>query len=105
MPIELHLVHADAEGHFAVVSVLMEEGPSNPLIETLWGVAPKMPGPEKTYDNLQIQVADLLPGNRSYFSFDGSLTTPPCTEGVSWFVLKTPVTISSKQAATFAGIY
>ena len=104
-PMELHLVHSDADGHLAVVSVLLEEGSANPLVETLWGLAPKTAGPEKTDDNLQINVADLLPANRSYFTFAGSLTTPPCTEGVSWFVLKTPVTISKKQVATFAAIY
>lgn len=104
-PMELHLVHSDAEGNLAVVSVLLEEGSANPLVETLWGLAPKTPGPEKTDDNLQINVADLLPANRGYFTFAGSLTTPPCTEGVTWFVLKTPETISKKQAATFAAIY
>jgi carbonic anhydrase len=104
-PMELHLVHSDAAGNMAVVSVLLEEGSANPLVETLWGLAPKTAGPEKTDDNLQINVADLLPANRSYYTFSGSLTTPPCTEGVSWFVLETPVTISNKQVATFAGIY
>ena len=104
-PIELHLVHSDANGNFAVVSVLLEEGPANPLVETLWGHAPKTPGPEKADDDLQINVADLLPADHRYFTFAGSLTTPPCTEDVSWFVLKTPVTISKKQVATFAAIY
>ncbi len=104
-PMELHLVHSDADGNLAVVSVLLEEGSANSLVETLWELAPKTSGPEKTDDNLQINAADLLPANRTYFSFDGSLTTPPCTEGVSWFVLKTPVTISKKQVATFVTIY
>ena len=103
--LELHLVYSDANGNLAVVSVLLEEGSANPLVETLWDLAPKTAGPEKTVDNLEINVADLLPTNRSYFAFAGSLTTPPCTEGVSWFVLKTPVTISNKQVATFAEIY
>jgi len=104
-PMEVHLVHSDADGHLAVVSVLLEEGSANPLVETLWGLAPKTASPEKTHDNLQINAADLLPANLSYFTFAGSLTTPPCTEGVSWLVLKTPVTISNRQVATFAGIY
>ncbi len=104
-PMELHLVHSDAAGNLAVVSVLLEEGSANALIETLWGVAPKTAGPEKKDDSLQINVTDLLPANRGYFTFSGSLTTPPCTEGVSWFVLETPVMISSKQVATFAKIY
>ena len=98
-------MHADANGNLAVVSVLLEEGSANPLVETLWGLAPKTAGPEKDDDKLQINATDLLPANRGYFTFAGSLTTPPCTEGVSWFVLKTPVTISKKQVATFAQIY
>jgi carbonic anhydrase len=104
-PMELHLVHADAEGNVAVVSVLLEEGSANLLIETLWGLAPKTVGLVKTDDKLQINAADLLPANHSYFAFLGSLTTPPCTEGVSWFVMETPVTISKKQVTTFAKIY
>jgi carbonic anhydrase len=104
-PLELHLVHADADGNLAVVSVLLKGGSANPLIETLWGLAPKTAGQEKIDDKLQINVADLLPANHTYFTFAGSLTTPPCTEGVSWFVLKTPVTISKREGATFAEIY
>jgi carbonic anhydrase len=104
-PMELHLVHADAKGHLAVVSVLLEEGSANPLIETLWALAPKTAGPEKINDSLQINAADLLPANRSYYAFFGSLTTPPCTEGVSWFVLETPATLSKIQVSTFAAIY
>jgi len=104
-PMEVHLVHSDADGNLAVVSVLLEEGSANPLIETLWRLAPKTAGPEKMDDTLQINVADLLPANRRYFTFAGSLTTPPCTEGVGWFVLKAPVTISKRQVATFAAIY
>jgi carbonic anhydrase len=104
-PMEVHLVHSDADGNLAVVSVLLEEGSANPLVEALWGIAPKSAGPEKMDDNLQINAADLLPANRSYFTFAGSLTTPPCTEGVSWFVFETPVTISKRQVAKFAAIY
>jgi carbonic anhydrase len=104
-PMEMHLVHSDADGNLAVVSVLLEEGSANSLVETLWDRAAKTASPEKTYNNLQINVADLLPTNHRYFTFSGSLTTPPCTEGVSWFVLKTPVTISKKQFETFAEIY
>ncbi len=104
-PMELHLVHSDAAGNLAVLSVLLEEGSANPLVETLWAQAPKTAGPEKADDNLQINAADLLPANHSYFTFTGSLTTPPCTEGVRWFVLETPVTISNEQVAAFAKIY
>jgi carbonic anhydrase len=102
---ELHLVHSDAAGNMAVVSVLLEEGSANPLIETLWGLAPKKAGPEKIAANLQINATDLLPSGHSYFTFPGSLTTPPCTEGVRWLVLETPLRISNKQVATFAKIW
>ena len=104
-PMELHLVHADADGNVAVVAVMLEEGSTNSLLHTLWGLAPKTAGPEKTDDNLQINAADLLPATRSYFTYAGSLTTPPCTEGVNWFVLEAPETISKKQVAAFAKIY
>jgi carbonic anhydrase len=104
-PMEVHLVHSDSAGNLAVLSVLLDEGSANPLVETLWGLAPKTAGPEKVDDNVQINAADLLPANQSYFTFDGSLTTPPCTEGVSWFVLKAPVTISKNQVAVFSKIY
>lgn len=103
-PMELHLVHSDAAGNLAVVSVLLKEGSANPLVERLWGLAPKTEGPEKI-DDVQINAADLLPADHSYYAFLGSLTTPPCTEGVHWLVLGTPVTVSSKQVATFAKIY
>ena len=98
-------MHSDGDGNLAVVSVLLEEGSANSLVETLWGLAPKAAGPEKTDDNLQINAADLLPASRSYFTFAGSLTTPPCTEGVNWFVLEAPETISKRQEATFAEFY
>jgi carbonic anhydrase len=104
-PMELHLVHSDPHGSTVVVSVLLEEGSPNPLVETLWSLAPGTTGSEKTDDKLQINAADLLPTNRSYFTFLGSLTTPPCTEGVRWVVFETPVTISSKQVAKFSKVY
>jgi carbonic anhydrase len=104
-PLELHLVHSDAFGSMVVVSVLLEEGSANPLVETLWDLSPKTTGQEKTDDKLEINAADLLPADRSYFSFLGSLTTPPCTEGVRWIVLETPVTISNQQLTSFAKVY
>lgn len=88
-----------------VVSVLLEEGSANLLVERLWESAPKTASPEKTENSLQVNATDLLPANCSYFTFDGSSTTPPCTEGVTWFVHKTPLTISKKQVSTFAEIY
>jgi carbonic anhydrase len=99
-----HLVHADTEGHLAVVAVLFSRQQSNPFVETIFAHLPKSKGKEETA-NVTINVADLLPKDRSYYTFPGSLTTPPCSEGVTWFVLKTPVTLSTSELTTFAKIY
>jgi len=101
----IHLVHADAAGKLAVVAVLLNPGAGNGLIETLWAHAPQHPGPEEKLDTVQVNAADLLPSAHGYYSFAGSLTTPPCSEDVSWFVLKAPLSISKEQAAAFARLY
>jgi len=101
-----HLVHAAADGSLAVVSVLLDaRGSANPLISRLWQYLPAQEGPEKTYDDVQIDVTGLLPTDRGYYTFTGSLTTPPCTENVTWFVLKSPQPISQGQADAFGRIY
>ena len=104
-PLEAHLVHQDSEGHLAVVSVLFQEGPANPLLETLWKNIPAEKDKAENVPSVSIQPLNLLPANRGYFMFAGSLTTPPCTEGVAWFEFKSYATISAEQVATFAKIY
>lgn len=101
----IHLVHADASGNLAVVAVLLDSGAANPAIEALWTHLPQQAGPERKFDDVRINAADLLPSAHGYYTFPGSLTTPPCSEGVTWFVLKAPVAISREQAAVFARIY
>jgi carbonic anhydrase len=99
-----HLVHKDAEGTLAVLAVLLDRGNANPLVQALWAHIPKQKQHEDTFaDN--INVADLLPKDHSYYSFSGSLTTPPCTEGVSWFVLRHPNSVSPTQVKAFARRY
>jgi carbonic anhydrase len=100
-----HLVHRDAEGHLAVVAVPIKDGASNPLVATLWRNLPAQKGHEESPAGVTINPAQLLPANRSYFSYVGSLTTPPCTEGVRWFVLKSPVSLSTAEIGTFAKLY
>ena len=102
---EMHIVHKDAQGHTAVVAVLMRKGNENPSLQGLWTHLPPAPGPKQRIAQASINVADLLPAGRSYYAFEGSLTTPPCTEGVRWFVLKSPVEISPDQLAVFAQLY
>ena len=101
----VHLVHADQEGKLAVVAVLLQQGEDNPLVHELWKDLPKEKEKEEDLDSVQIDIAGLLPADRGYYSFSGSLTTPPCSEGVSWFVLKTPTEISSAQVTQFARLY
>ena len=95
-PMEAHFVHADPAGNLAVVAVMFEQGRSNAAVENLWK---RMPGREGEQQALSPEGAavDLLPTNRDYYRYSGSLTTPPCTEGVRWLVLKHPVTLSEPQ--------
>jgi carbonic anhydrase len=100
-----HLVHAAPDGALAVVAVLLDPGAANPVIASLWQHLPVHEGPEQKFDDAQIDVTGLLPQDRGYYTFTGSLTTPPCTEGVTWFVLRTPERISQSQADAFGKIY
>ena len=104
-PLVAHLVHRSAEGKLAVVAVLLTDGKENKLVETIWKHLPAEQGKEMTPDAVSVDVTGLLPATRGYFTFTGSLTTPPCTEGVTWFVLKSPVQVSPDQVAAFAKRY
>lgn len=101
---DVHLVHKDLDGRIAVVSVLLEHGPAHPLIQTLWNNLP-LEKYESFAPNVAINPAELLPAERGYFTYMGSLTTPPCSEGVLWIVMKQPVTLSDEQIAVFTRFY
>lgn len=100
-----HLVHRSQEGKLAVVAVLIKEGNPNQLISTLWENLPPVQGKELDKDDVELHVTDLLPANHRYYTFHGSLTTPPCSEGVTWYVLATSMSFSKAQIDKFAGIY
>jgi len=100
-----HLVHAAADGSLAVVAVPLEPGAANSAISTAWQHLADHEGPEQKFDNVKIDATALLPADHGYYTFAGSLTTPPCTEGVTWYVLKTPQLISQNQLDIFAKIY
>ena len=100
-----HLVHTDADGHLAVVAVLFKVGAANPLLETLWSNIPAEKEKLATPSSVSVNVKDLLPASAGYYTFLGSLTTPPCTEGVTWYVLKATSTLSAGQLAVFAKLY
>jgi carbonic anhydrase len=100
----IHLVHKDSQGHLAVVAVLFKEGASNPVLKAIVDHVPSAKEHEVTTE-ATIDAASLLPQERTYYTFAGSLTTPPCTEGVTWFVLETPSTMSDAELKALARLY
>jgi carbonic anhydrase len=104
-PMEMHLVHQGAGDGEAVVGVLIELGRHNRALDRMWRKLPKVACLERSLKDITINAADLLPAKRGYYSYDGSLTTPLCTEGVNWFVLKTPIQISLRQLRAFRHLY
>ena len=101
----VHLVHKSSDGRVAVVAVLMEAGTPNPFIAALWPHLPLESGREVSLPEVMVDLNGLLPETRSYFAYMGSLTTPPCTEGVLWLVMKTPVTVAGEQVGIFGKLY
>lgn len=100
----IHLVHQDAEEHKAVIAVLVDQGASNSALKTIFSHLPRDSEGEVT-TGAAINPADLLPKATSYYTFPGSLTTPPCSQGVTWFVLKQPVTVSQDELEQFVRLY
>ncbi|MCK6426259.1 MAG: carbonic anhydrase family protein [Burkholderiaceae bacterium] len=100
----MHLVHRDPEGRLAVVAVLLEQGPAHPAVQLVWNSLPLERHQEQAAP-LPLDLNLLLPQDRRYFTYMGSLTTPPCSEGVLWMVLKQPVALSPQQLAVFARLY
>ena len=99
-----HLVHKDLEGKLAVVAVLIDEGKAHPLVQQVWNNLPlekhePQPAPG------QMDLNQLLPEDRGYYTYMGSLTTPPCSEDVRWVVMRQPVTMSADQIELFARMY
>jgi carbonic anhydrase len=101
--LELHLVHQASDGELAVVGVMIENGASNTDLQTVFANMPLQEGSNTAIGT--INASNFLPGNRSYYSYDGSLTTPPCSQGVKWFVLKNPITASQAQIDAFTNIF
>lgn len=103
-PLEVHLVHADAEGHLAVVGALYSEGEAKAALRPIWEAMPKEGG-EQAELELAVNPAQLLPTGRDYYRFPGSLTTPPCSEGVQWLLLKQPTQASKEQLEAFKALF
>jgi carbonic anhydrase len=101
----MHLVNEDVDGKKAVVAVLFDVGEESHALGSLFEGLPSAPGSVVARAGETLRVDELLPAKRGYFAYDGSLTTPPCTEGVEWFVLKQPLTLSARQLTAFRQIY
>jgi carbonic anhydrase len=101
-PMELHLVHRNDEGNIAVVGVWLEEGQENPFLWRLWRQLPH----EGEESNLAttLDASNLLPEDKGYYTYTGSLTTPPCSEGVRWLMMKNPLQMSPQQIASYGAL-
>ena len=99
----VHLVHKDIDGKLAVVAVMIERGKLQNLIQSVWNNLPlEKNDPVATS---AMDIGQILPARREYYTFMGSLTTPPCSEGVLWMVMKEPVQASAEQIAIFSRLY
>ena len=105
LPMVAHLVHKNNEGQLAVVAVLLQEGEANPMIDKVWTYMPLDANDRVRMPPSLLDVNGLLPKDQRYYQFMGSLTTPPCTEGVLWMVMKQPMTISKSQYKLFTQLY
>lgn len=99
-----HLVHRDAQGQLVIVELLFDRGPANSGVQTVWNNLPLEQGQEVSA-RVSLPLQALLPEDRRYYTYMGSLTTPPCTEGVRWVVMRQPVPLSAEQIELFARIY
>lgn len=104
-PLELHMVHKRDDGALAVVAVMFEAGEANPALEAVFAHLPQTAGAPQKVANVSVDMNAFLPTDRHYYRLMGSLTTPPCSEGVNWYVLETPMTASQAQIDAFAHLF
>ncbi|MBM0066198.1 carbonic anhydrase [Alkalicoccobacillus gibsonii] len=100
---EVHLVHKDEQDNLAVLGVLMEEGEKNKALKDMWKKMPTSVG--TSTKTIKLNPSELVPTDLSTFQYDGSLTTPPCSEGVKWSVSDSSITLSSEQLQAFQDLY
>lgn len=103
-PMEVHLVHQASNGQIAVVGVNMQIGAPNPVIDMVWNHLPGHDG-ITIKSPLTFNPADMLPTDQGYFRYDGSLTTPPCSEGLLWHVMRGTIGVSQEQVETYFQVF
>lgn len=104
-PMVAHLVHKNDDGQLAVVALLMDVATTNPLIDKVWTYMPLEVNDRVRMPRDFLNLTELLPSDQRYYQFMGSLTTPPCSEGVLWLVMKKPIQISKEQHKLFTQLY
>ena len=103
-PMEVHFVHKAAKGGgLAVIGVMLAEGAENPVLASIWKMLPQHEG--EILNEARVDLKGLLPKSTASFRYAGSLTTPPCSEIVSWTVMKAPATLSSGQIKAFGHLF
>ncbi|MEJ2443306.1 MAG: carbonic anhydrase family protein [Exilibacterium sp.] len=103
-PMEVHLVHKNSDGNLAVIGIFLKKGKPNATVQTVLDNASTKLNKVNTVKNTLLNVAALLPKNRRFYHYNGSLTTPPCSENVNWFVMREPIEASSAQISRFTEI-
>jgi carbonic anhydrase len=104
-PMEAHFVNKAADGSFCAVGAFIVPGRPNPVLESVLKVLPPQKGADTPVPGVTVDPMRLIPANRVYFRYMGSVTTPPCPETVTWVVFRTPVEASAEQIAKFAAVF
>lgn len=102
-PLEVHFVHQAQDGSLGVLGVFFKQGAENPTLAQIWGAAPSVIG--QIAGETMIDPANLLPQDKGFYRYEGSLTTPPCSEVVSWVVYKQPIELSKPQIEAFSSVF
>ncbi|MBP5975972.1 carbonic anhydrase [Brasilonema sp. CT11] len=101
---ELHLVHRSEAGALAVIGVLLKQGQHNAALQPIWDAFPNRNEPEQVVKTVKVNAEQFLPKDRKVYRYFGSLTTPPCSQGVNWIVMQQPIEISQNQIQRFADL-
>jgi carbonic anhydrase len=103
-PMEMHMVHTAPGGKLAVIGIMINSGKHNAAFDPIWSNLPKQKGAESHLPAVKVDVDALLPRARTTYRYDGSLTTPPCSESVKWLMMTTPIELSASQIGQFTAL-